>query len=167
MKDILGYEGLYAVTSCGKVWSYRSQKFLTPKVRKRDGRIEVLLSVNNERKTYFVHRLVAETYIPNPLGLPEVNHKDENPAHNYVGNLEWCDRMYNQHYGTAIERMGKSKSKPVYCVELNQEFYGAREAERQTGISHVCIGNCCRGKQKTAGGYHWRYADELLAEATD
>lgn len=160
MIDVKNYEGLYAVTSCGKVWSYYTNKFLSIKIRKQDGRAEVNLRKDGKNKSFFVHRLVAEAYIPNPSGLPEVNHKDENPQNNNVNNLEWCDRDYNQHYGTAIERMGKSKSKAVFCVELNQEFYGTREAERQTGVAHSSISSCCKGKLKSAGGYHWRYADE-------
>lgn len=159
MKDIKDYEGLYAVTEEGQVWSYRSNKFLSPKVR-ADKRIEVNLYKNGQSKMFFVHRLVALAYIPNPEELPQINHKDENPQNNNINNLEWCDCKYNNNYGTHNERMGKAHSKAVYCIELDTTFYGTREAERQTGTNHVCICNCCKGKQKTAGGYHWRYANE-------
>ena len=90
MKDIQGYEGLYAVTSCGKVWSYKNERFLKP-YKKRDGYLEVYLYKGGERKHYIIHRLVAMAYIPNPDNLPQVNHKDENKENNALPNLEWCD----------------------------------------------------------------------------
>lgn len=77
MRDIPGFEGLYAVTSCGKVWSYKSKKFIKP-YRIGNGYLAVKLAGKN----YRVHRLVAMTYIPNPENLPFVNHKDENKHNN-------------------------------------------------------------------------------------
>ena len=108
MKDIQGYEGLYAVTSCGKIWSYRSKKFIN--IRKnRGGYLVVNLSKNGKNTTYQVHRLVAKAYIPNPDDLPQINHKDENKEHNYVNNLEWCTAKYNSNYGTRNQRALETK----------------------------------------------------------
>ena len=87
MKDIKGYEGLYAITSCGKVRSYRRKKFLCPNTSV-DGYVRVGLHKNGKTKTIEIHRLVAEAYIPNPEGLPQVNHKNENPSDNNLENLE-------------------------------------------------------------------------------
>ena len=94
MRDIPGYESLYAVTSCGKVWSYRRKKFLKPSDNGL-GYLQVKLSKDGKTKTYKVHRLVAEAFISNPLNLPQINHKDENRANNALLNLEWCDAAYN------------------------------------------------------------------------
>lgn len=152
MRDIKGYEGLYAVTSCGKVWSYRSQKFLKSNIN-RGGYEYVVLSVGDERKTLTIHKLVAEAYIPNPLGLPQINHKDEDKTHNYLNNLEWCDAAYNMNYGSRTEKTQKK----IYCVELDRTFNGLREAARELNLHHNLISRCCQGKQKTTGGYHWRY----------
>lgn len=103
MKDITNYEGLYAITSCGKVWSYKSKKFLKPYFN--GGYASVALSKNGKLTYPLVHRLVAEAYISNPDNLPQVNHKDEDKAHNCVNNLEWCDATYNNNYGTRTSRM--------------------------------------------------------------
>ena len=156
MKDIQGYEGVYAVTSCGKVYSYKSKKFLSLGKR-RDGYLQITLHKNDKQKTYRVHRLVAEAYLPNPEGLPQVNHKDENKENNALPNLEWCDQKYNMNYGRSKEKAGKALSKPVFCVELNKTFDGVRAAARELGLDQSRIGKCCTGKQKTTGGFHFRY----------
>ena len=64
----------------------------------------VKLCKNGKSKTYFVHRLIAEAFIPNPFGAPQVNHKDENITNNAKCNLEWCDSKYNNNYGGHTER---------------------------------------------------------------
>lgn len=159
MKDIIGYEGLYAVTSCGKVYSYRSKKFLKPH-KDKGGYLYVGLYKGGERESYKIHRLVAEAYLPNPEELPQVNHKDENKENNALPNLEWCDQSYNSNYGSRNERMAKSLSKPIFCEELNKTFDGAHAAARELGLDNSHIIKCCKGKRKTTGGYHFRYQEE-------
>lgn len=88
MKDIKGYEGIYAITSCGKVWSYRSKKFLKPR-KDKDGYLRINLKLNGSEKTVCIHRLVAETYIPNPDNLPTVDHIDFDRTNNSINNLRW------------------------------------------------------------------------------
>ena len=133
---------MYAVTSCGKVWSYKSKKFLTP-VKNKAGYSIVCLHKDGEQKNYYIHRLVAEAYLPNPEGLPQVNHKDENKENNALPNLEWCDGSYNINYGSRNERAGKAISKalsiPVFCEELNKTFSGARSAGRELSLSQSSI----------------------------
>lgn len=155
MRDILGYEGLYAITSCGKVWSYKQKKFLNPR-EKKNGYLEVGLYKNGVRKYCLVHRLVAEAYIPNPNNQPQVNHRDEHKTHNWLNNLEWCAAKYNCNYGTYKNNF----SIPVYCIELNQMYDSATEAGKQIGRDGSNITRCCRGQQKTCGGFHWRYMEE-------
>ena len=158
MKDILGYEGLYAITSCGRVWSYRYKKFLSPFLR-TDGYLAVGLYKDGQQKSIAIHRLVAEAYIPNPLGLPVVNHKDEEKTHNWINNLEWCDMKYNSNYGTGKERAAKARKKQIYCVELDRVFDGAVDACKELGINAGNLSSCCRGRKQTCGGYHWRYVE--------
>ena len=114
------------------------------------GYLQVSLSKNGVVKPCYIHRLVAEAYIPNPAKLLEVNHIDKIKNHNQINNLEWCNRLYNVQY---------SKAKKVLCVETGEEYIGAREAGRQLGICGTDIGKCCRGKQKTCGGFHWKYIE--------
>lgn len=110
MRDIPGFEGRYAVTSCGRVYSYKRKKFLTPygdthgylkvDLRERDG----------TRHQFRVHRLVALAYLPNPNNLPCINHKDEIKTNNCLGNLEWCDHKYNNNYGTRTQRAKEKRN---------------------------------------------------------
>jgi hypothetical protein len=106
MVDISGYEGIYAITSCGRVWSYRKQKFL-----KGAGNPKYLYVELGHGNKKYIHRLVAEAYLPNPENLPCVNHKDENPQNNSINNLEWCSYQYNNIYGHRIEKTKITKSK--------------------------------------------------------
>lgn len=157
MKDIAGYENLYAVTSCGKIWSHRYKRFMKPKVDK-DGYLLINLRKNNKTRTFKVHRLVGEAYIGNPENLPQINHKDENKQNNCVDNLEWCTHIYNQNYGTHNKRISKAMSKAVICVELNIVFDSIKKASKELGINDTCISLACKNKIKTSGGYHWKYA---------
>jgi hypothetical protein len=124
----------------------------------------------------YIHRLVADAFIPNPNNLPFVNHKDEDGTNNFIDNLEWCTREYNVNYGTAKERRakkirgvphteehkkkirdGSTTCKKVLCIETGIIYKSIREAERQTGVNHNNIGETCSGKRKTAGKMHWKY----------
>lgn len=161
IKDIKGFENRYAITDEGKVWSYLRNKFLSL-AKHRDGYLKVgLYDKNGKYFTKFVHRLVAEAFIPNPNNLPQINHKDETRTNNCVENLEWCDSKYNANYGNHNSKISKSKinhpsrSKKVICVETQLIYPSTMEAERQTKITH--IRDVCNQKAKLAGGYHWKY----------
>lgn len=158
MKDIPGFEGIYAATSCGKIWSHRNQKFLKPFITKK-GYCLICLCVNHRKKTYKLHRLIAMTYLDNPLGLSEVNHKDECKTHNNIQNLEYCDKVYNNNYGTRNERIKKANSKAVRCIETGEVFESQTEAGKQLGIPASSISSYLKGRLKTAGGYHWECVD--------
>lgn len=160
-KDIKDYEGLYEVSNLGRVRSLNYNKtgeIRLLKVQKHsDGYLQVGLRKDGKQKLYTVHRLVCEAFIPNPDGLPCVNHIDEDKTNNHVWNLEWCTVKYNTNYGTGIER----RSKRVYQYTLDGSFirsyYTTREAARQTGIHHTRISAVALGKQNSAGGYIWSF----------
>lgn len=159
MKDIKGYEGLYAITSCGRVWSYRAKRFLKPQ-KSNSGYLRVNLCKDGKQKKCYLHRLVAETYLPNPDNLPQVNHIDEDKTNNALPNLEYCDAAYNINYGTGRERSAKAHQKKVICLETNEIFESVSEAAKAVDVAVSCISRCITGRHKTAAGYHWKYYDE-------
>lgn len=120
-KDIAGYENLYQVSNLGRVRSLhrtfvrsdgrlhnKQGKVLAPGVNPR-GYLFVNLSDTNHKITPIrIHRLVAETFIPNPSNLPQVNHKDENKLNNAATNLEWCTASYNALYGSRNQKISSA-----------------------------------------------------------
>ena len=128
-RPIEGYEGLYEVSSYGKVrsldrydrmnrfWKGRILKSYTDTV----GYLNVRLCSNGKLKHHLVHRLVAKAFIPNPDNLPQVNHRDEYKNNNRVENLEWCDGKYNVNYGTRKIRERNTKLKNGTYFNLNDE----------------------------------------------
>lgn len=155
-RDVKGYEGLYKVTKDGKVISSINNIVLRNSINKA-GYYTVTLSNNGKTKKKFVHRLVAESFIPNPDNLPVINHKDENKLNNHVNNLEWCTHEYNLHYGTAIERRMGKLCKPIICIDTGELFCSIEAASMKFKISRQQISLCLRGKAKTAAGFHWKY----------
>lgn len=106
---------------------------------------------NGKSVNHYIHRLVALAFIPNPDGLPEVNHIDENTANNHATNLHWCTSKYNMTY---------SFGKRVQCIETSVIYCSLAEAERQTGISSADISRVCNKKRNKAGDYHWKFVDK-------
>lgn len=160
-KPVVGYEGHYQVSNFGRVKSIKFGKEILLKQRQcMNGYKSVILYKNGKGKNILVHRLVAQAFIDNPDNLPEVNHKDECKTNNVVSNLEWCDRKYNQNYGTRIERVAEKLSKPVlqYDLEGNfiKEWPSIMECDRN-GFNRGHIADCCQGKLKTYKGFIWRY----------
>lgn len=116
------------------------------------GYSQICLTKNNNKKTYKVHRLVAETFIPNPKNKTQVNHKDENKSNNNKDNLEWCNCMYNIQYSLSkkVEQYDKNGN---YIKTWDSLSSIAKEFNGYTTI----ISRCCKNKCKSAYGYVWRY----------
>lgn len=168
-RDIKGYEGLYQVSDLGRVKSLNynktgEERLMKPyKISKKSENTYYLIQLHKDGKKYRkrVHRLVAEAFIPNPNGLPDINHKDENGLNNRVDNLEWCNAKYNNNYGTRIQRVSEKLSKTVCQYSLDGKLIkvwpSTREIERQTGFAQTNISACCNGKHSKAYGFIWKY----------
>lgn len=164
-KPVVGYEGLYEVSSEGNVRNLKTGRILKPFYAFGYAMVN-LTSANNDKtkKTKkLVHRLVAQAFIPNnDQSKTLINHKDENKRNNSVANLEWCTYKYNANYGTRNERMAKSKSKPIQQLDLKTgliiaTYPSIKGAGSSTGINRSRISMVAKGKCNSAGGYGWRY----------
>ncbi len=141
----------YKVTEDGRVWSDRSEQFLTPGT-KDDGYKVVVLCLDGNRKTCRVSRLVAEAFIPNPENKPEVNHKDGNKEDNSVDNLEWMTPKENTEHSRTVlgNKMGPQQEWLVESPEGHQTtITNLNEFCRNNGLSMSSLS----GRGKTQG---WR-----------
>lgn len=157
-RDVPGYEGLYEVSNLGRVKNIKTGRILKPH-KHRGGYLLINLCKSGTMRTDLIHRLVANSFLPNPQNLPCVNHKDEDKTNNAISNLEWCTYEYNNNYGTRNERMAEKKSKPVLQFDLLgnfiREWTSIRQAIRDTGVNNIAF--VLSGRLKTAGGYLWKY----------
>ena len=166
----------YKVSNLGKILSLNynhtgKPDLMNPSDNGR-GYLVVHLRKNGESKTCKVHRLVAETFLPNPENLPEVNHKDEIKKNNFVflnedgtvnkekSNLEWKNHRDNLNHGTRNERIAKAKSKKVLQFslsgELIREWDSTQECGRN-GFNQGHVAACCRGEKPQYKGFRWEY----------
>lgn len=163
----------YSVSPDGRVRNDETRKIKAP-VETKDGYLRTdLYDGNGNRVIKRVHRLVAETYIPNPEDKPQVNHIDGNKKNNDVSNLEWVDNSENMKHAfkTGLAKpsynkgmLGKcnpnggAKGHPIICVETGYYYKNIAEAERQTGIPDSCICDCLKGRCSHAHHKHFVYA---------
>lgn len=185
-RPVKGYEGLYEVSSFGRVRSL--DRVVIANDGKKYHRIGKILLNHIDNWGYYyvglckaggrilkkIHRLVAEAFIPNPDNLPQVNHRNENHSCNVPDNMEWCDAKYNSNYGTRGKRIGKAnkgrisechrkKMKPVLQYTLDgqlvAEYESMHDAERKTGFARANIKISCIGKREVSNGFVWKFKD--------
>lgn len=181
-KPIKNYEGVYEVSSLGRV--RRVSGFVNSGIRhsekvwrnghilkqhkKRNGYLAVDLSKNNIVKTISVHRLVAEAFLPKIEGKTVVNHKNCNKHDNRVENLEWCTAEENREHAKGNGRYVGPNRKAVLCKQNQMVFASSYQAaewvndkvfQNSKQIPNMAgkIREACLGHQKTAYGYTWEY----------
>lgn len=161
-KAIPGYEGLYEVSNLGRVRSLNYGRTGKVQVLKltptKKGYLLTGLHKQGKKKTYKVHRLVAEAFIPNPNNLPEVNHIDENKTNNRVENLEWCSSKYNSNYGTRNERVSEAHKKKVICLELKRIFDSVTDVTEYLDTYPGNVSTAIRKGHKCKG-YTFKYIE--------
>lgn len=166
---VVGYEELYEVNRIGQVRNKRGREIKQQTKNAKYSKYKrVSLQKDGKCKIVPVHRIVAMAFIPNPKGLPIVNHKDEDGTNNSVENLEWCNKRYNAIYGSslgkirnaAIER-NKRKRKTVLQFDMNGNFLAwypsASEAAKSINGAQSNISAACMGLLHSAYGYKWAY----------
>lgn len=175
-RPVAGLEGIYEVSNKGRVRSLDRVEIQKNGIaRKRKGRIiktsikqngyaHFRLSHNGEATDVSVHRVVAAAFIPNPHNHPCINHKDGNRANNFVENIEWCTYKYNNEYmnriNRAVEARGCRKigkySKDGVLLDVYRSTNMAASVNR---LSRGNLYSALHGKQKTCGGYKWKYME--------
>lgn len=176
-RDIEGYEG-YQISNEGRVRSL--DRVITQKTRWNNhityivkGKIlkgghfsngYLFVALGRKSKHFLIHRLVAESFIPNPENKPCVDHINGNRKDNRVENLRWCDHKENSNFSIAKNRMKKAQAtKTVYQYTLDgkliKKYNSLNDAARENNYQISNIWSCCShyGRVKTYKGYRWSY----------
>ena len=149
----------YEVYSDGRIWSYKTKRFLKPQTNNNGYQRVQLYDNEGKPKLYLLHRVVWEavTGEPIPEGL-QVNHIDEDKTNNHINNLNLMSHKDNVNWGTRTERCSKQVG-AFKNNELVLVFPSTREAGRQ-GFKQSHISECCNGERKTHKGFVWKYLDD-------
>lgn len=171
----------YYITEDGDIYSrYSTYKHnpqgrihkLKPTLDKSNGYVKIYLYKDGKKHRKYLHRLLAEQFIPNPENKPCINHKNGIRSDNRLSNIEWCSYAENTQHafkvlgykGSCFGKFGKDHPGSKIVLQIKDgkviaKFYGILEAERETGIQFKNISAVCRGKRKTAGGFQWKYVE--------
>jgi hypothetical protein len=151
----------YTISKDGKVYSRKRNKLVKP-MQKNYLQIKLY---NKSKSVLYVHKIVAEVYIPNPENKSLVNHKDGNKHNNHILNLEWVTYKENSQHACDTGLCPKPKGKAVIQLDPDtgeeiDRFDFLQEAGKKVGLkSGDTIKLVCEGKRKIAGGYRWKWVE--------
>ena len=180
--DGIVYEGLYKVSNLGRILSLDyngtgKAKLMNPSDNGH-GYFKVGLSKNGKTKNCYVHRLIAETFLPNPENKPCINHKiegekgktlnmvifnEDGSVDEEKSTIEWATYKENNNYATRNERAGKALSKKVLQLSLSGDLIREWESTNECGRNGFDKGNvsrCCNGKKPYYKGFRWMFAED-------
>jgi len=165
-RDVLGYEGLYQVSSLGRVKSLdrvdcagrKLKGIILQQSYTRAGYRSIGLSKDGALCSYRVNRLVAIAFINNPNNYPQVGHKDDNKENNSVDNLYWTTQKENNTHNNKHIRVGEKIGKAIQgdCGSNSVTFKSSLDAGKH-GFNSSAIRNCLTGRSHTHQGYSWNY----------
>lgn len=169
-KAIDGTNGVYAVSSVGKVMNTKTGRVLKAQTDQK-GYLRVRITVERQGITLKIHREVAKAFIPNPDNLPQVNHINGDKTDNRVENLEWISNLENARHAIANnlwenvflagQRANENRKTPIIatCIDTGEEKYfeSMSDAEREIGTKH--INSVMKGERSQAKGHTFRYAN--------
>lgn len=188
-RDIVGYEDLYSVSTMGRVvfksrfhnngnGGYIRPPKIVKLMRTKHGYLQARCWRDNKEKKKYVHRLVAEAFIPNPHNYPQIDHVDTDKTNNTVENLRWCTSTQNHLNPITRKRNSLSKighpvliatySKPV--VRINPKdpsdikiYESPTFAKKTEGYNQGHISEVCRGERNLHKGYKWVWLSDYEA----
>lgn len=173
-KDIIGYEGIYQISSFGRVKSLDREEYVPGFSRRRIRKGRILAQVKNHggymlvhlsrdgaTRKISVHRLVAKMFIPNPDEKTTVNHIDGDKTNNMSNNLEWATMSENVSHAfrTGLKKpTGGVSPRPILCVETGKVYDSTWAVARAFGkTSQAGLYWALKNKNHTVWGFHWRY----------
>lgn len=172
-KNLEGFGSRYSISDCGEVYSHTLKSIMSQHYNKHGYKRIFLIDECGDRRGYYVHRLVAETFCVGFSEELEVNHKDLNRGNNHYTNLEWATRLENIRYsvdrGTiSTKKAVETLKRPIVKLSPRGEYvseYGSiQEAVNKYSIDQSSISKVCMKQRKTAGGYVWRYKEDYERE---
>lgn len=172
-KSISGYEGYYEASNKGHIRSVdrlvkckNGMRISLATILKPSlgqwGYEQVTLRKEGSKKTVRVNRIIAQTFIPNPNNLPQVNHKDGNKINNSVENLEWCDASHNMKH--CFDNHMSDWTTKIKIIETGEIFNSKAECARKIKGHVSLIDMCLRGERKTHRGFHFEIVGERASD---